>query len=39
MGWTFFWAFLAAGIVLWGTFWVTRKAYSKKWDDSNDADQ
>lgn len=36
MGWTFFWAFVAAGAVLAVTLWVTRKAYSKKWDDTGD---
>jgi hypothetical protein len=39
MGWAFFWAFAAVALIMWMTFWITRKAYSKKWDDSGDENQ
>lgn len=34
MAQAYFWGFLLAGVILWGAIWVTNKAYSKKWDDS-----
>lgn len=35
MAHAYFWGFLLAAFILWGTIWITNKAYSKKWDDSD----
>lgn len=36
MGQAFFWGFVSVMIILGLTFWVTKKAYSRKWDEGDD---
>lgn len=35
MAWIFFWSFVCVGVILWLTLWVTRKAYSRKWEEED----
>lgn len=35
MFWVWFFAFLIVGAITWITIWVTNKAYSKKWEESD----
>jgi hypothetical protein len=36
MAWVFFWSVVCVIVVLWLTLWVTKKAYSRKWEDSEE---
>lgn len=39
MFWAIIGGIVSVVLIMWMTFWVTRKAYSKKWEDPGDRDQ